>query len=814
MPMTAISLVLAAGSLWLESGSDVRWRVRLGQALAALIILIALLSLGEFVSNFDNSGITPPQPQGGGREWMGRMAPHSAVGLLLVGGALLLMGMQNQRARQLAQLLALLTLLVTWLGLVGYVFQVSLPNQSSLLSGISLPEAFAFILLSAGIIWEQPNIGLAAMLRSRSAGGLLARRLLPAALLIPLVLGWLRLLGQDAGLFGQAFGVALMVIVNTLLLTLLIWHSTVIIDRIERGRLQAVSGGEEQRRMLGITLASIGDGVIATDTEARITFINPIAQALTGWSEQEALNREITEVFNIVNDVTRATVDNPIAKVLENGLTSGLANSTILIARNGIEYPINDCCAPIRDEGGRTFGAVLVFRDITKRRQAERAILEAYDDLDKRVEQSTAELKQVNAQLMFEIVQRQKIEHDREKLLQREQAAREQAELASRLKDEFLATVSHELRTPLNHILGWLTMVRSGQLSGEETNRALEIIERNARAQNRLVEDLLDVSRVITGRLRLEIRPLAINSIINDVIAGARPVADAKGVVLEDILEYYPGMIPGDSVRLHQVFWNLISNAIKFTPAGGMVRVRLEHADSGLIITISDTGQGISAEFLPHIFDRFRQADASTTRKHGGLGLGLAIVRHLVELHGGIVTAESPGLAEGATFKVTLPTKTTAITHKDTEQKIVEPGISIDNLPRLDGLKVLVVEDEEEMLSLIDAILIGAGAQARGAGGINEALAIFEEWEPDLLLADIGMPSGEGYELLSQVRLHEQRNRHRIPAVALIANARSEDRLHALQAGYHTFIPKPVDPAELIMVLASLARQSNEENEI
>lgn len=383
---------------------------------------------------------------------------------------------------------------------------------------------------------------------------------------------------------------------------------------------------------------------------------------------------------------------------------------------------------------------------------------------------------------------------------------------ANRLKDEFLATVSHELRTPLTAILGWAHLLRVGQLDITSATGALETIERNARAQSQLIDDLLDVSRIITGKLRLDVRQVDPASFIEAAIESLRPAAEAKNVRIQKVMDTGVISVAGDPARLQQVIWNLISNAIKFTPKGGRVQVRLERINSHIEIAVSDTGVGIRPEFLPHVFERFRQADQKTTRHHGGLGLGLAIVRHLVELHGGTAQADSPGEGQGATFVVHLPI--VPVYQKDNLAQRVHPAAR-DTLPsydcpeRLDGLRVLVVDDEADARELFKIGIGQCGAEVITASSAQEALKAIEDERPGLLISDIGMPGEDGYELIKKVRALPVERGGKIPAIALTAYARMEDRLRALRAGYQMHISKPVELAELVAVMASLLQRND-----
>ena len=382
-----------------------------------------------------------------------------------------------------------------------------------------------------------------------------------------------------------------------------------------------------------------------------------------------------------------------------------------------------------------------------------------------------------------------------------------EAQEANRVKDEFLATLSHELRTPLTAILGWASMLRTSRFDEEATRRAVETIERNARAQRQIVEDVLDVSRIITGRLRIDVRPVELRSLVEAAVDGVRPAAEAKGVFLSTMLGRDVGVVSADPDRLQQVMWNLLSNAVKFTPAGGRVEVELRRADEQAVVNVRDTGQGIRPEFLPHVFDRFRQADQSTTRRHGGLGLGLAIVRHLVELHGGSVTAESEGEGRGSSFTVRLPLKAVAQPPSARLEAAAQQAQAAEGggpAPTLAGTRVLLVEDDDDARALLQSILEGRGARVTAVASAAEAWGELEGGGHDVLVSDIGMPDEDGYSLVRRLREREAARGGRLPAVALTAYAREEDRTRALLTGFHAHVAKPVNPAELVAVVASL----------
>ncbi len=384
-----------------------------------------------------------------------------------------------------------------------------------------------------------------------------------------------------------------------------------------------------------------------------------------------------------------------------------------------------------------------------------------------------------------------------------------EAEAASRVKDDFLATISHELRTPLMPILAWSRMLRTMKLDDAAAARGLEVIERSAQAQAQLIEDLLDVSRIITGRLRLDVRPTALMTAVTNSVEAMRPSADAKRITLQVVLDPRSGTVSGDPDRLQQVVWNLLSNAIKFTPKGGRVIVRTERVNSHVEMIVADNGPGLAPDSLPHLFERFWQADSTTAREHGGMGLGLAIVRHLVELHGGTVRAENVQEGHGAVFTVRLPLM--PIIPEGAEEDRVHPaaedGVAMPVTERLDGLRILVVDDEQDACDVIAMILETAGAEVRTESSGADALNALTQWPTDVLISDIGMPGMDGYGLMRSLRARPSEEGGRIIAIALTAYARVEDRRRALSAGFHTHVAKPVDPGELVAVIASLTRR-------
>jgi PAS domain S-box-containing protein len=408
----------------------------------------------------------------------------------------------------------------------------------------------------------------------------------------------------------------------------------------------------------------------------------------------------------------------------------------------------------------------------------------------------------------YDITERKQAEWEREQILAREQALRHEAENANRLKDEFLAMLSHELRTPLTSIVGWSSMLCDGKLKGDKVVQAIETIHRNACSQVQLIEDLLDVSSIIRGKLRLNLSPIDLSTVIELAVDSVRPTVETKRIQLHLLLDQSVSAVYGDASRLQQVIWNLLTNAIKFTPSSGHVCVRLEQVDSEARISISDTGQGIPVEFLPYVFDRFRQADQSITRKHGGLGLGLSIVRYIVEQHGGTVHVESPGIGQGSIFTVSLPliseTKSSETYKAEGLYRSNGCNIPMERMSSLNGLRVLVVDDEPDTCALLRMVLEQFNSIVTTAGSAADALTIIKQMKPDILVCDIGMPDEDGYALIGKVRALPAEQGGHIPAIALTAYAQLEDRMRALSAGYQLHVPKPIEPMELASVLAVL----------
>ena len=701
---------------------------------------------------------------------------------------------------------------------------------------------------------------------------------------------------------------------------------------------------DEARRWLATTLRSIGDAVIATDAAGRVTFMNPIAETLTGWTEVEARDKPLEQVFSILSEQTRAVVESPVTKVLREGKVVGLANHTVLRSRQGVERPIDDSGAPIRLEGGDITGVVLVFRDASEEKRARvrreflaragEALVSSLDyeailatvarfavptladwcsidllepgakasrqvavaHVDENKVRFARELgeryppdpdaptgvpqvirtgkSELYSEIPRELLERaaRDDEHlrlirdlrlesgmvvplrvrgrslgaisfiyadsgrrygpddlsfaedfarraamaienaialkDAEEARVREQVLRSEAELANRAKDEFLATVSHELRTPLSSIMGWATLLLRRN-PPQDLERGLVTIERNARIQAKLIDDVLDISRIIGGKLVLNVGSANLSEVVGAAIETVSLAASLKDISIVNEVPADGVTIVADTDRLQQVVWNLVANAVKFTPKGGSVTVQAGREGSDVWIRVQDTGEGIRRGLLPVVFEPFRQADASTTRRHGGLGLGLAIVRQLVLAHGGTVHADSEGEGRGATFSVRLPARAVVPVFgsvTSVSESAQPPSLREEDIPRLDGLRILLVEDEPDALAMLNEILSELGAHVRTAPSARQALEELARERSDVLVSDIGMPEMDGVTLIQRIRALPPELGGTTRAIALTAFARSEDVQRALNAGYQKHVAKPVGIPQLAHAIRTVVR--------
>jgi PAS domain S-box-containing protein len=535
--------------------------------------------------------------------------------------------------------------------------------------------------------------------------------------------------------------------------------------------VQAAGLAREQERILRVSesrfralLESAPDGIVIADRDGRITIVNRQAELLFGYEREELRGCDIEML--LPDGARRRHVEHRqqyVAAPAVRPMGRGLALSGR--RKDGTEFPAEISLSPLKTDEGLLITAVV--RDVTERRRAEAQQLE----------------------------------------LVRAQAARAEAEAANRTKDQFLATLSHELRTPLNAVYGWARVLRSGSLDEAGAARALEVIDRNARMQVQLIDDLLDTSRIIAGKMRLDVRLVDPRTVIQAALDVVAPAAAAKQITVQPVLDPRAGSIMGDAERLQQVVWNLLSNSVKFTPRGGRVQVHLRRINSHIEIEVADTGEGIDVALLPFIFDRFRQGMAD---RRGGLGIGLSLVRHLVELHGGEVRAHSDGQDRGAIFVVKLPVTIT----RPPETTDSHPTVSLDRPTAtsntLQGIHVLAVEDDADSLELLRTVLVSQGARVTPALSAKEALEALAREIPDIILSDIEMPGGDGYDLVRDIRGAQSARLQSVPVVAVTAYSRVEDRIGLLSSGFNMHLPKPIDPSELAAVITSLTRRRAE----
>jgi signal transduction histidine kinase/ActR/RegA family two-component response regulator len=649
---TALALVLCGAALMLLA-PERRGAVRtwIGRICASLASAIGLATLSQHLFGWDlkiDQMLFPEAPGLAATSSPNRMGPPAAICFPLIGFSLLFLDGSNRFARRAHHLLAGACLVIATIPILGYVYGVRELYGLASFTGIALPTAACLALLALGSFFARTRWGLTRLLAAEDEGGMVVRRLLPAAILMPLVLGWIRTMLENLGYFDPTFGRSLITLSFILTFSALIWWNGTALSRLAAARTRA-----------------------------------------------EAAERELT---------------------------------------------------------GK--------------------LLEALDS---------------------------------------ERASRENAERANRMKDEFLATLSHELRTPLNAILGWATVLAQGAGTAQDMRRGLETIERNSKLQARLIEDLLDMSRIVSGNIRLEPRAVDLCTMIDAAIAAITPTADGKGITLERDLEVHACVVHGDPERLHQIFWNLLSNAVKFTPRGGGARVALRVQGTEAIVTVADTGIGIPRASLERIFEQFHQADATSTRRHGGLGLGLSIARRLAELHGGTVTAESDGEGMGSSFTVTLPLESAV---RSGLRPAALGGPESDGAPPedgtkdLQGLRILVVDDDPDGRDLAGAILAERGADIVVADGYAGALREIDRASFDLMVCDIAMPERDGYDVIRDVR----KRTPDLPAIALTAFTNEENEKRALSAGFQLHLTRPVDPARLVRAAADLARARDREN--
>lgn len=519
-------------------------------------------------------------------------------------------------------------------------------------------------------------------------------------------------------------------------------------------------GFDSAEHFLSAIIDSSDDAIITKDLNGIVTSWNKSAERIFGYTAEEMIGQPILRLI----PAERKQEEPAILQRLRHGERVDHFD-TKRCHKDGHQLDISLTISPVKNRAGEIVGASKIARDISLQTQAAQILATANDETVRQ----------------------------------------------NRLKDEFLTTLSHELRTPLQSIVGWVQILQVGDLSEGELAQGLEVIGRNAKAQQHIIEDLLDMSRILSGKVRLDVQKIELATVLEAALETVRPAAQSKGVKIHAFVHSAATTITGDPQRMQQVFWNLLTNAIKFTPRGGQIDVTLQRVDSHLEASITDTGIGIVGDFLPNVFDRFRQADASNSRSHGGLGLGLSIVKHLVELHGGNVFARSPGPGQGATFSVVLPF--TAVTEQSfalARREGNEADLQGHPIPALHAITVLIVDDDQDSRMMVAKTLEKAGAKVSTAGSADEALRLLDISLPDVLVSDIGMPEKNGYAFLEELRARPPEKGGKIPAAALTAYTRVEDRVQAMCAGFQILLPKPVDAMELVATVAALAKQARQ----
>lgn len=925
-PAAALCILLLACSFFASHEAEPRSR-RASYAAAVLAGLIALLALVESAANIPlgmsfailtvGRGVVP-----------GTLPPAASLAVLLLACAAPLAREPSKMRLPVNSFVALVTGGVAFFALLGLSLRSLSLDIAAPLLGFSLPGAAVTLLAAFALAAGRPSPWLVETLSSRGTGAVVTRWLLPAAVLVPLTVGWIRLLAERQGLFSEAFGMALFTLVMIAAFSALVLWVARMLDQAAAQRAQAQEQAGEQRELLHVTLASIGDGVIATDAAGRVRFLNAAAQRLTGWRATEAAGRTAAELLHVFDERTGAATRCPLQIALRSRVAASAGGEPALRARDGSVHAVDINAAPIVDAANDLLGAVLVLRESAVQRRAERAMREAYTELDQRVVRRTAALELTSAALrernallnaittstpdliyakdrqgrtlmanpawmkavgtieseaagldesdrlvleggetmMIEqtitgkgetatgrgetadhtylttksplrdekgrilgligvatdITERKQAQRELEKLVVAEQRLRAEAERANRAKDEFLAIVSHELRSPLNALRGWSHLLITTQpFEPALAERAAKAIKRNVDHQTRLIDDLLDTSRIVSGKLNIERCVINLIDIVLTALDAARHAAAAKNIELR--FRPVDSTIPvsGDSGRLQQLVSNLVSNAIKFTPDRGSIEVSLlKHAER-VQLMVRDNGIGIAPEFLPHVFDRFTQADTSAARRAGGLGIGLALVRHIALLHGGQVRADSPGVGRGATFTVELPAISQAV--------LAISGNPTDERRRgsiasaLRGARIWLVDDDTDAHEVVGLTLQQAGASVESFASCSELMAALEaalaagpaSSPPEVFLIDLAMPGEDGFETLRRVRSLEMACgiEKPVPAIALTAFTQIE-RERLLAAGFRDRVNKPVDADKLVSAIRAALQPAESSSEL
>jgi PAS domain S-box-containing protein len=734
-PNTCLAVIFASASL-LCLGAE---RRRAATVFGALVAFIGGSVLFEWVFGVDlgidalllfghawgQVGVVAP----------GRMGPPGATSWTLLGLGLTLAS-RGARERRFVPPLALVTLGVSLLSLIGYTYGASALYTLPRLTVIAMQTSTFIFAMSLALLMSVPERSPVARLVELGAAGALVRRAVPILILVPIALGFLRLFGQRANLYDLEFGTALRTVIEIVLLLGLLWWTARSISRHADRAERTEQDVRDRERLLAAVTENTKVGLVVVSPEHRYLYANQAYGRILGISQREIVGRAVAEIVP-------EGYDAQIKPRLDKAFRGERVTYDLVLG----DKVFSVVYEPQREHGS-VANVIVTVADITE---------------SKRIQ--------------------------------------EELRRTGEMKDEFLSTISHELRTPLHAILGWVRVLEKRPGDPGLAREGIEVIARNAKAQADLISDLLDMSRIISGKIRLEIEDVTLSEVIDKAIDTVRPAAEGKQLRIETSIDPDASFVRGDPSRLQQVLWNLLSNAVKFTPKNGRIDVALRKVDSHAEIVVSDTGTGIAGRFLPHVFDRFRQGDASTTREHGGLGLGLAIVKQLVELHGGSVQADSDGEGKGAAFTIRLPLGLMRV-RPEGPGGPAPAGSRRGEEVDLDGVTVLAIEDQADARELLRIVLERSRARVLTAASVDEALDLVESARPAIILCDIGMPGKDGYDFIAELR----RRKDDTPALAVTAFARVEDKIRALRAGYHGHIAKPIEPAELLTTVAGLAR--------
>lgn len=802
-PNTAISLILVSSSLLLlRDPLAVRWQRRLGQVLAVIVALIAALTFTEHLLRRDlgiDQLLFHESAAEAGLSFPGRMGVASTIDFFSVGVALLLLNARSRRWFRVSNIAVLLVVAVTVLVFLYYFYGIERVDPIALHFTIALHTVVALFSLSAAIFLARPERGLVAILLGNSPGSMIARRMWPLFLIV-ILLGWIRTIGRNNGWFGAGFGTAAFVLSILLIVTFLIWWTAVSLNRADRER------GRAEKRL--DVLVCVSELIRTLHDPYELSYA--VAETMGVELDLRRCLFNETDVDCDLEIVHRDYCDRAesvagVHHISEySDITSGVMKRGETVVNFDSKTDPRTTAAYARTyemTGERSYVAVPLMRD-----GYWVASLWASDDKPREWTKEEVSLLQTVAERTWTAIEKLRAEAERERLLHSEKAARDIAEKANQLKDEFLATLSHELRNPLNVILGYSELLfRMPEIEHSPRLRQMgEALRRNAQSQSQLINDLLDLSRLQRGKISLNHETVSLAVIIDNAVETVRAEAAAKGIEIKLTLGDEFLLVDGDRLRLQQIAWNLLNNAVKFTPPGGSLEIGLHRDQENAMLAVEDTGQGIDASFLPHVFEMFRQADGSNVRRHGGLGIGLALVQQLVQLHGGTISAASAGLNKGSRFTVRLPLTS------EVQNEHLSSAIAQLRLVPLRETDFLIVDDSEDTIAMLDQFLKFSGANVTSATNGADALRLAREKEFDVILSDISMPEMDGFEFLQ--RLREIDGRQEVPVVAITGFGRSDDVERARTAGFYSHLTKPLNLEALALILEQLTNNNTTEN--